>query len=183
MKKQFRVYLRALEPDDYLMIHKWRNDPEVALFFSGTRRFTSTLNEKKWVEDRIFDKTSVSCAICIKDSDEMIGCAFINEIDHMNRTGKSGIFIGEKRYWSKGYATDALILILKHVFIDKGLQKVWAGVFEENTASLKMAEKCGYKVEGVMAKHSFVDGEFKNIVMVAVFVEDFLEILSEYDLP
>lgn len=182
MKKQIRVYLRALEIDDHMLIHKWRNDPEVALFFSGTRRFTSTLNEKKWIEDRIFDKTSVSCAICLKDTDEMIGCAFINEIDPLNRTGKSGIFIGEKKYWSKGYATDALILILKHVFIDKGLQKVWAGVFEENKASLKMAEKCGYKVEGTMAKHAFVDGEFKNITMVAVFIEDFLHVIKDYEI-
>lgn len=33
MKKQIRVYLRALELDDHLIIHKWRNDPDVALFF------------------------------------------------------------------------------------------------------------------------------------------------------
>ncbi|NLO11369.1 MAG: GNAT family N-acetyltransferase [Candidatus Cloacimonetes bacterium] len=181
MKKQFRVFLRALEPEDYEIIHKWRNDDEVALFFSGTRRFTSTLNEKKWLEDRIFDRNSVSCVTCLKETGEAIGCVFINSIDLLNKNGVSGCFIGEKQHWSKGYATDALILMLKHVFYDKGLERVWAGVFEENTASLRMAEKCGYKVEGLMRKGAFVDGEFKNIVIVGVLREDFEKVLEQYE--
>jgi RimJ/RimL family protein N-acetyltransferase len=74
------------------------------------------------------------------------------------------------------------MLMLKHVFYDKGLERVWAGVFEENIASLRMAEKCGYKVEGLMRKGAFVDGEFKNIVIVAVLREDFEKVLEEYDL-
>jgi len=45
-KKKIRVYLRALEPEDYAKLHEWRNDEEIGTFFSGTRRFTSTLNEK-----------------------------------------------------------------------------------------------------------------------------------------
>lgn len=182
MKKTPRVFLRSFEPGDYEKLHAWRNDQEVALFFSGTRRYTSTLNEKKWLEDRIFDKQSVSCATCLKETGEFIGCVFINNIDMLNKNGVSGCFIGEKQYWSKGYATDALVLMLKHVFFDKGLERVWAGVFEENIASLKMAEKCGYKVEGLMRKAAFVDGEFKNIVVVAVLREDFEEVLTQYDI-
>ncbi len=116
------------------------------------------------------------------ETQEIIGCVFINNIDLLNKNGVSGCFIGEKEHWGKGYATDALMLMLKHVFYDKGLERVWAGVFEENIASLRMAEKCGYKVEGLMRKGAFVDGEFKNIVIVAVLREDFEKVLEEYDL-
>jgi hypothetical protein len=42
----------------------------------GTHRFTSTLNEKKWLEEKIFDKNNVNCAIYIKETNEFIGCIF-----------------------------------------------------------------------------------------------------------
>jgi len=182
MKKQFRVYLRALEPDDYILIHKWRNDPEVNLLFSGTRRFTSTLNEKKWVEDKIFDKNNLNCAVILKETNEMIGCTFIYNIDMLNQTGQSSIFIGEKQHWAKGFATDAYILILKNAFYDKNLQRIWALIFEDNASSLKLHENCGYKVEGLCRKTSYVNGEFKNAYLVAVLKEDFDNVLEQYDI-
>jgi len=29
------VYLRAFEPEDYLLLHKWRNDDDIAHYFNG----------------------------------------------------------------------------------------------------------------------------------------------------
>ena len=78
MKKKMRVYLRALELDDHAAIHRWRNDKEIARNFGGVPLFSSSANEKKWVEDRIFDKGSVSCAICLMKTREFIGCIFLN---------------------------------------------------------------------------------------------------------
>jgi len=146
-KKKIRVYLRALEPEDYAKLHEWRNDEEIGHNFSGTKLFTSTLNEKKWIEERIFDKGNVSCAICIKETNEFIGCVFLNTIDHLNRSGHCPTFIGAKDQWGKGYATDARVLILKHAFHDKGLERIWAHVTTDNPGSLRMLEKCNYKRE------------------------------------
>ncbi len=182
MKKKIRVYLRALEPEDYQLLHKWRNDEEIGHCFSGTRRFTSTLNEKKWIEDKIFDKNSVSCAICLKDTDEFIGCVFLSGIDWLNRSGCTAIFIGAKEHWGKGYATDALVLILKHAFHDKGLERIGAQVHEDNSGSLRMHEKCGYKQEGVLRRASYVDGRFENMIMLSILRDEFETLLEQYDL-
>ncbi len=73
LMKQIRVYLRAFEPNDYILLYKWRNDEEIGHYFSGTLRFTSALNEKKWLEEKIFDKNNVNCAICIKENNEFNG--------------------------------------------------------------------------------------------------------------
>jgi len=54
--KKIRVYLRAFEPEDYLLLHKWRNDDDIAHYFSGTIRFTSTLNEKNGLKKRFLIK-------------------------------------------------------------------------------------------------------------------------------
>ena len=182
MKKKIRVYLRAFEPEDYVKLHQWRNDVEIGYNFSGTVRFTSTLNEKKWIEDKIFDKNNVNCAICLKETDEFIGCVFLNDIDYINRSGHCPTFIGEKNQWGKGYATDARVLILKHAFHDKGLERIWAHVDEDNIGSLRMLEKCNYKSEGLLRRASYVDGRFRNFVVLSILKEEFEELLEQYEL-
>lgn len=67
MKNKIRVYLRALEIEDHIKIHQWRQDEDIKKYFSGIPLFTSTLNEKSWVENKIFDKNNVSCANCQTD--------------------------------------------------------------------------------------------------------------------
>lgn len=182
MKRKIRVYLRAFEPEDYVLLHKWRNDEEIGHYFSGTKLFTSTLNEKKWIEDKIFDKTSVNCAICLKGTDEFIGCVFLNSIDNLNRSGHCPTFIGAKEHWGKGYATDARILILKHAFNDKGLERIWAHVHEDNLGSLKMLEKCGYIKEGIIRRASYVNGCFKDMVLLSILRDEFEQVLVQYEL-
>lgn len=181
MKKKIRVYLRAFELDDHIKIHQWRNDRNIARNFGGMPQFSSSLNEKKWVEDKIFDKHNVSCAICLKKTNEFIGCIFLNEIDMHNRCGHMPVFVGERKHWGKGYAIDARILMLNYAFFDRGLNRIWARVLEDNVRALKMLEKCGYKHEGVLRQSSFKEGRYLNENILSILKEDFQEILLEYD--
>lgn len=182
MKKKIRVYLRAFEIQDHVKIHDWRMDKEIARNFGGMPRFSSSENEKKWIEEKIFDKENVSCAICLKKTDEFIGCIFLNEIDYHNQTGHSPVFIGEKKYWGKGYATEARILILKYAFLDRGLNRIWARCLEDNQRAIRMHEKIGYKKEGILRQSSFKDGKFMNECIFSILKKDFSEILNDYDL-
>ena len=179
--KKINVYLRAFEIEDHIKIHKWRNDKDIARNFGGLPLYTSTLNEKKWVEDKIFDKNSVSCAICLNETDEFIGCIFLTDIDYHNRSGHIPIFIGEKQHWGKGFATEARTLMLKYAFIDRGLNRIWAKVLEDNLSALKMLEKTGYKREGILKSSNFKDGVFHNEIILAVLKEDFIDILKGYE--
>lgn len=181
-KKEIRVYLRGLEIEDYVKIHEWRQDEEIGKNFGGVRLFSSSLNVKKWVESKIYDESNVSAAICLKENDEFIGLTFLSQIDHHNRSGHCPIFIGEKKQWGKGYATDARILILKYAFYERGLERIWARVLEENKGSLKMCEKTGFKIEGLLRKSKLVDGNLKNQYILSLLREDFEIVLSQYSL-
>ena len=182
MKKKIRVYLRAFEIDDYIKIHEWRQDKDISRNFGGIPLFSSSLNEKKWVEDRIFDKNNVSCAICLKETHDLIGCIFLNDLDFHNRTGHVPIFIGEKKFWGKGYATDARVLMLKYAFFDRGLNRIWARVLEDNPGALKMLEKTGYKIEGKLRQANFNNGQYLDEYLLAVLRQDFEKVLDQFEL-
>jgi len=53
-----------------------------------------------------------------------------------------------KKYWNRGYATEAIRLILQFGFSDLNLYRIYAGVFEPNIASRKVLEKYGFRQEG-----------------------------------
>lgn len=182
MKKQVRVYLRALEPDDYIKLHEWRQDDDNLGFYRSVIRYSSSLNEQHWVQQRINDKDNVTCAICMVGTDEFIGCTFLNDIDLINRSARGGTFIGAQQHMGKGYGFEARLLILRHAFHDWGLERVWAHIHETNTASLSMHSKCGYEQEGLLRKASFKNGRFENLVVMAVLRDEFEEVLKEYDL-
>lgn len=180
--KKIRVYLRAFEIEDHIKIHEWRQDKDISRNFSGVPLFSSTENEKQWIESKIFDKKNVSCAICLKESNEFIGAIFLNDIDYHNRSGHIPIFIGERKYWGNGYATDARVIMLKYAFFERGLQRIWARVLANNTSALKMLEKNGFVREGLLRKSKFRDGEFFNEVYLGILKEDFEKVLKDYEI-
>lgn len=74
------------------------------------------------------------------------------------------------------------MLILKYAFHERGLERIWARVLEDNVGSLRMCEKTGHKTEGLLRRSKFVNGKFMNQYILSVLREDFELILDEYDI-
>lgn len=168
-----RIYLRAFEPDDYKTIIKWRRDDEINSMLGGVKYFFSEANEKKWVLNAIEDTNSIKLAICLLDGDEHIGNVYITDINYINRSCHSHIFIGKKEYWGNGYASEALKLMIDFMFNERGMNRIVANVLENNIASIKMHEKCGYRQEGLLRQAIFKNGHFQNQVVLALLKEDY----------
>lgn len=175
-----RIYLRALAPNDYKTSIKWRQDEEVWNTLGGTRYFVSEEYEKQWVESAIFDKDKIVLAICLKKDNRYIGNITLQNIDYINRSGHTQILIGDKDKWSKGYGTEAIMLLLSYAFFEKGLNRITAYVLESNKNSLKMHEKCGYHIEGHLRQSVYKNGCFHNQYVLSVLKEDFIPIFEEY---
>jgi len=75
----------------------------------------------------------------------------VQQQDVYRKTAEIGYWIGEP-FWNKGIATKAVALITKYAFDDLDLVRLHTGVFEYNTASMKVLEKSGYKKDGVFEK-------------------------------
>lgn len=181
MFNNFRVYLRALELDDYKASIKWRKDEEIWDMVGGPKYFVSKAYEKKWVEDTIYNNNNIILAICLKENDEHIGYAYITDIHWINRTAQSHSIIGEKELWSKGLATEARMLLLHFAFYERGLKRIWALILEENLSSQRMCEKCGYKKEGFLRESIFKNGEMKNQVLMSVLRHEYDDIFLKYN--
>lgn len=168
-----KVYLRALEPEDYKTSIHWRKDDETWALLGGTKYFVSEAYEKKWVEDAIFSQSDIKLAICDTKSDSYIGNIYLNKIDKIHRSAIIGILIGEKEYRSKGYGREATLLMLKYAFQELGLHRISALILEENIPSRKMFEKLGFVQEGIYRDSLFKCGSYKNQVVVSLLSSEF----------
>lgn len=163
-----RVYLRAFEPDDYKTTIKWRKDDKIWDMLGGTKYFVSEAYEKQWIENTIFNSKDVKLAICLVENEKHIGNVYMTNINEINRSCVSHVLIGEKEYWGNGYAREALLLAIDYMFNERNIHRIQANVLVSNVASLKMHEKCGYKLEGTLREAVYKNGKYQDQYVLAL---------------
>lgn len=73
-----------------------------------------------------------------------------------------GYWLGED-YWGKGIATAALAGMSELAFETLGFRKLYAPVLAPNTASMKVLEKNGYRLEGILTREVMKNDEYFDI--------------------
>ncbi|RLD74136.1 MAG: hypothetical protein DRI87_01975 [Bacteroidetes bacterium] len=172
MKRNKNIYLRAFELDDYKLLNKWRNNEEMHRLTCGNKYFISSVYDKKWVENKIFNKENdIYLAICLNENDQLIGYTSINEIDHRNFRAKWGGIMIEPDHNGKGVATEVGEIVIDYVFNELGFKSLHTNILEEHGASLRLVEKLGFKKEGLLRSSVFKMGKFHNEVILSLINE------------
>ena len=82
-----------------------------------------------------------------------------------------GYWLGEA-VWGRGLATAALGGLTGYAFEVFGLTRIFAVPFADNTASIRVLEKCGYRFEGRMRRSAVKAGVVKDQALHAITDED-----------
>jgi RimJ/RimL family protein N-acetyltransferase len=168
-----RIYLRALELEDYKISIQWRKDKEIWDMLGGRQYFVSEAYEKKWVEDSIFQTRDIKLAICLRENDLYIGNVYMTDFDYINRSCNSHVLIGNRNYWGRGYAGEALKELLSFVFYERNINRVSARILEDNMQSLRLHEKLGFKKDGLLRQSVYKNGKYKNQYILSILMEEF----------
>ena len=92
--------------------------------------------------------------------------------DVYRKSAEIGYFIGEP-YWNKGIVTAAVNLISVYGFNQLGIIRIHTGVFEYNTASMRVLEKCGFTKDCVFRKSVFKQGKLWDEVRYSKISPEF----------
>ena len=174
-----KIYLRLLEEsdigDEYV---EWLNDYEVTRYLE-TGQFPSSHEAIRKYLERFQDSTTdLIFAIVDTETDQHIGNVTLNRINWINRTADTGLIIGKKEFWGKGYAFEAWSLVLEYAFQRLGLRKIIAGAVVDNVTSITILKKLGFKIEGTFRQEFLVDGEYKDGVRLGLLREEFYKYLQ-----
>ncbi len=141
-----RVKLRPIAPADVKQLIIWSQDPEVSRFLEAD--YPEELHEAEaWYQKIKSDRQNKRWAILTKD-DHLIGDVELDHIAWRSREAEMRICIGDRRFWNKGYGTDAVLTVCRHAFMDLSLNEIYLRVFTENVRAIRCYEKAGFVKEG-----------------------------------
>ena len=168
-----RVILRPLMKSDLPSVLRWINDPEVRYYLESYLPMAEA-EEEEWISG-LGKRKPNNVVLAIETAEGIhIGSIGLHNIRWRDRVATTGAMIGEKDYRNKGYGTDAKMLLLHYAFDTLNLRKICSQVIDYNTPSLAYSMKCGYKREGELKDQIFKDGQYRNIIELAAFREDFM---------
>ena len=108
---------------------------------------------------------AVNFAILYKNNPEcdssLVGIISLKNIDLDNKKSNLGYWIGEL-YWGNGIASESVALVINHAFSVLGLEEVYAYVYSENKASMRVLEKNGMTKKGEANEYSKKLGGYQN---------------------
>jgi len=144
-----RLYLRPLcELDAPIMLEN-TIDEEIR-YMTGTNSIFSLEQIKSHIENIKHDSSRYDFAICLKNTDEMIGELSIFDIDEENKKAGFRISMASISLTGKGYGTEAIKIILSFVFEQLQLNRLQLEVFSHNLRGIRAYEKVGFIKEGVL---------------------------------
>lgn len=157
------VKLRPLEPSDAEALWRWHNDPDVMRWMDDD--YAPSLAEvRKRAEERprnaygkvvfgveVLDDAKLVGVVCLRDAEPETGYA---ELD---------LYIGEKEYWGRGYATDTMRTVCRYGFQKMRLHKIQLTVVTENHAAHRVYQKVGFVDEGRLRQVFRRDGQWYDM--------------------
>jgi UDP-4-amino-4,6-dideoxy-N-acetyl-beta-L-altrosamine N-acetyltransferase len=168
------IYLREIQRADISFINRWRNDKNIVNFLGAPFRFINIETDEKWFEFYLSSRNNnLRLAICETENNKLLGVVYLLQIDWINRSAEYAIQIGETSYQGGGVGLQATIKILEHAFIDLNLNRIHLTVLSCNNRALKLYNKIGFVEEGLLRKAVFKNGEYLDLIQMAIMAEEF----------
>ncbi|WP_072312844.1 GNAT family N-acetyltransferase [Agrococcus sp. Marseille-P2731] len=80
-----------------------------------------------------------------------------------------------RRFAGRGATTTAVALATDHLMLGMGLHRVEVCIRPENAASLRVAEKLGFRYEGCRRRYIHIDGDWRDHLCFALVREELAE--------
>lgn len=162
-----RIYLRDVRIEDVSDRYvAWMNDPEIVHFTESRYSAHDAAGLRKYIAARRDDGDNLFLAIVAREEELHIGNIKIGPADWRHRVVDLGLIVGDRNYWGKGIAAEAISLITDYAFSALDLHKVTASCYAPNGAAIRSFEKAGYDIEGVRKSHWLLDGAYTDLVML-----------------
>ena len=129
------------------------------------------LAAKQWIDIANENVPLTNFAIVFKGT-AIGGIGIIKKADVFRKNAEIGYWLGEK-YWNRGIATKVLKAMLDYTFKNFSIHRIYAHVFETNTASKAVLKKCGFKSEACLKQTVIKNNEVLDCYIYSILKADY----------
>lgn len=176
------IRLRPPEEDDVPLFVQWLSNPELRSYI--TTRYISEALERRWFDVLVSATAGTAPSrlhfvIETLDTARPIGIVGLDDINWRDRIAELGIVVGESDFWGKGFGSDAVLTTLQVAFSWFNLHRVFLHVVAENVRAIRSYEKCGFVHEGRLRDAIFIDGDYRDLLLMSVLATAYIRISGD----
>ncbi len=168
-----RLDLREPRLTDTADIFAIKSDPVVTEGYC-TEAYTTVDRATSWISMVIegYGRSEhIMWFITLAGQQRVIGNCTLWNLDLPSRCGELG-YEFHKDFWKKGYASEAVLEVVKFGFEKMGLNRIEAVPFNHNTPSVMLLERTGFTLEGTMREKRLFKGHYHDQVIYAMLRKD-----------
>ncbi|GAA2516495.1 GNAT family protein [Streptomyces gobitricini] len=172
-----RVRLRGIEPEDWQWFMEFDAHTHHQRSLDVLHPPRSAERHHAWAAEQSVAAPAgdtFRLAIEALDTGELVGSLSVNEADPRTGRFRYGIGIGAD-HQRRGYATDAVVLLLRFMFGERRYHKCEAAIHAFNDASLALHRGLGFVEEGRLRDHEFFAGRHHDLVIMGMTAPEFTE--------
>jgi RimJ/RimL family protein N-acetyltransferase len=172
-----RLLLREFTLADEEDIYEYASDPLVPRFDvwePNTREKTREVLQRRLHEQEYWPRDDVMLAAELREESKVIGTVRLWIHDAQNKTAALG-YSFNRRYWNKGFATEAAAPLAKGAFASLQMHRVIATCDTRNVGSWRVMEKIGMRREAHFRADILQKGEWRDSYLYAVLAHEWTE--------
>ncbi len=150
MLKSEKITLRALEPQDLNILFNWENDTRYWVVSNTFAPYSKHIL-LKYLENAhldIYEAKQLRLVIELENR-KPIGLIDLFEFDPFHMRAGVGILIADEKEQGKGYASEALKLLIEYSFERLQLKQLYCNITSDNVRSINLFTKLGFSKIGV----------------------------------
>ena len=149
MLKGKKIKLTALEPLHIDVLCQWENDTSIWKVSNTLTPFSKYVLEQYISNSNLDIYTTKQLRLMISNNDNIfVGCIDLFDFDPTNRKAGIGILIAENKNRKKGYASEALSLLIEYSFQILNLHSLYCNITVDNIPSLSLFQKHNFEIVG-----------------------------------
>jgi RimJ/RimL family protein N-acetyltransferase len=167
------IRLRAVEPSDAETFVRWNLDSDRARHLDFVWPPQSLAAVQTWCEEQSKKKPEKDDYfwLIVDAHGEPVGTIATHQCSPRTGTFMYGLDIAEE-HRRRGYASEAIRLILRYYFDELRYQKCNVTVHSNNEASLRLHESLGFTREGTIRRMVYTDGQYFDDVWFGITAEE-----------
>ncbi|HEX8515781.1 MAG TPA: GNAT family protein [Bacteroidia bacterium] len=161
------ILLRALEPEDIDLLYAWENDTKNWNVSNTQTPFSRFLLEQYITTSHvdIYSAKQLRLMIC-KLEGTAVGSIDLFDFDPNHLRAGIGILIAEKTDRRKGYASEALDLLVRYSFELLNLHQLYCNITTDNESSILLFQKHGFQITGIKKQWIRNGNEYKDELLL-----------------
>lgn len=168
-----RVVLRAVEPEDAAFFFALQQDTERSRLLDFLPPPSSRAALASWTREQSqkeFENDAFQWVIGA--AGESVGSVVTHTVSPRNGTFSYALEVAQN-HQRKGYAKEAVTLILRYYFGELRYQKAHVGVQENNAGSIALHRSLGFGHEGTQRRMVFQEGRYLDLLLFGLAADEF----------